>query len=208
MKSIIFALAAITTFSTFSAQAEVKLISKNQSDITIQITGKDAKTLQAILENASLDGEAAKDDYSNIRSVTCDKDSCTILASGQLHTSNDVEDYYTKDFNKTLSSLKANQALLSVPAFGTGNGGNITEFDGRLQRALMNAQLLEIEGVNVKIERNLKSKYDVQRGSLMVLTATAELSELKLRCRTSVELEMGRTNFAQNTCSLEAVVTK
>lgn len=204
MKSVLL-MSAIAFFS-MSAQAEVKLVSSDQNGIAIRVTGKDVKTLKEILEYGSLDNVAATNDYSTIRSLSCDKDSCTIVTRGDLKTSADAADYYTNDLNKTLGSLKDNQVLLLAPGIGAGNNGTIDEMDGRVTRALMNAQLSE--GVKVKMERNLRTKLKADQGSLLVLTAAAELSEIKIKCYTSLELEMGIQNFAQNNCSLEAIVNK
>lgn len=206
MKAILFALVAIATFSTFSAQAEVKLVSENDNGVSIRVTGKDVATLQAVLENGSLDEGAGKNDYSTIRSLTCDKDSCTIVARGSLLTAADSQDYYTKDFQKTLKSLKANQVLLTGH-MGEGNDGTVDEFDGRVTRALMNAHFAQADGVEAKLERNLKTKITSDLGSVVVMTASAG-TEVKIKCYTSVELQMGVQNFTQNTCNVDAVVNK
>lgn len=198
------------SFSVASqAAVTIEKTSVNNAEIQLKLTGEEARLLSQITyEGSALETRAHRgQDFSTIRSITCSDGECIVAVEGDINGKEDIQEYYSKDFNKKLAALKDGEALVTAPGFGKGYMGEEQEYDGKVVRALLEDHKSGERPAKLK-KYNLSGigKRDV--GSVPLFKIEKDLGALKITCYSSLEVEIGNKNKVNESCSIAAVAKK
>lgn len=173
-------------------------------EIALIVTGDDARIISEVInERSSLEKKASDKDLSNIRSISCGMDDCTVIVDGDSKTNRDTEEFYTKSFNKQLLALKDSERLVTSPTMGKGYDGGSNDYDAKVLRAILDNN----QSLNTKITRYSTSKIGKggDAGIVPLFKIEWKLSSLNITCYSTLYTDMGEVNKVHESCSVSAV---
>ncbi|WP_415061915.1 hypothetical protein [Bdellovibrio sp.] len=180
------------------------LISYDQGAATIRIVGEDGQLLKKILEDSQIEIKEDAADTSTIRKIICDSSGCSLTVNGDVQTAENVEEYYSDDYNKKLKSLKNNEVLLSAPMMGT-EPGDRNNNDGLMIRAL---QLSRFESRNIQLQVEKNATPGADQWLVPVLKISLRMKSFTLQCSSGINIATGVKNSLHESCYLETVLGK
>lgn len=205
MKALVPVLFLVAT-SVARAEVTISRSELQNSHITLNITGSDARDLKNLLGDNSIrvDLQNSKDiDNSDIRYLRCGADSCEMVLSSRVYTNKDADHVFSEDFKAELLALDDSQVLLS-PHVGVGLDGPVeSKADSLFLRLLMDKSR-EVKEIRVsrKMPSNLKGADDLVSNLYKLSFNTKNIS---FTCHSSIVTGMGDVNFLNEGCSVEAV---
>ncbi len=197
-------LLALSVSTIASAGVRLNKDTPAYGEITLIVTGDDARIISEIVsDRSSLEAKADAKDLSNIRSVSCGMNDCTVIVDGDAKTNKDTEEYYSSSFNKQLLALKDSERLVTAPTMGKGYDGGTNTYDAKVLRAILENN----QSLNTKITRYSTSKIGKggDSGVVPLFKIEWKLSSLNITCYSTLYTDMGEVNRVHESCSVSAV---
>ena len=197
-------LLALSVSTLASAGVRLNKDTPAYGEIALIVTGDDARIISEIVsDRSSLEAKADAKDLSNIRSVSCGMNDCTVIVDGDAKTNKDTEEYYSSSFNKQLLALKDSERLVTAPTMGKGYDGGTNTYDAKVLRAILENN----QSLNTKITRYSTSKIGKggDSGVVPLFKIEWKLSSLNITCYSTLYTDMGEVNRVHESCSVSAV---